>query len=284
MQFPALIVDSHCHNAEGPLWHPFEECLYWTDIPRGLLFRYDPATGATEQVYSGEPVGGYTIQTDGALLLFKARGVIERWHHGKSTVVIPEIPDERDTRFNDVIADPVGRVYCGTMPSSQSLARLYRLNIDGSLELILENIGLANGMGFTLDRQQFYFTDSIARKIYRFDYDMETGELSNQTALISIPTEEGVPDGMTVDAQGHIWSARYDGSHLYRYSPKGTETLRLPFPTQKITSVTFGGSDYRQMYITTGGGDIWQEGGAGGIFHIDLDIQGIPEFFSQIRN
>ncbi|HEY9726815.1 MAG TPA: SMP-30/gluconolactonase/LRE family protein, partial [Chroococcales cyanobacterium] len=82
MHLPELIVDSQCHNAEGPLWHPFEQRLYWTDIPRGRLFRYDPATRTHEQIYSGESVGGFTIQEDGSLLLFKARGAIERWCEG----------------------------------------------------------------------------------------------------------------------------------------------------------------------------------------------------------
>lgn len=280
---PSLIIDIRCHNAEGPLWHPFEERFYWSDIPRGFLFCYDSATRTYEQVYKGEPVGGYTIQADGTLLLFKARGAIERWDKGKTKVIIPEIPEERNTRFNDVIADPVGRVFCGTMPNSENLARLYRLNTDGSIKLILDGLGLANGMGFTPDRQQFYLTDSLARKIYRFDYDLGSGELSNQRVAVAIATEAGVPDGMTVDAQGNIWSARHDGSCLFRYSPAGEETLRIPFPVQKITSVTFGGADYRQMYVTTGGGDLpTAEAGAGGIFHLDLDIQGVPEFFSQV--
>jgi D-xylonolactonase len=284
MHSPEIIVDYQCHNAENPVWHPFEQRFYWTDIPRGRLFRYEPATGIHEQIYSGESVGGFTIQEDGALLLFKARGAIERWYEGKITTLIPELASERETRFNDVIADPAGRVFCGTMSTADRLGRLYRLELDGSLTLILDGVDVPNGMAFTPDRKQFYFTDSPKREIYQFDYDLKSGNLSNQRVHIATPEGEGVPDGMTVDAEGYIWSGRWDGGHLFRYAPDGTEVLRIPFPALKVSSITFGGSDYTEMYITTAGGDdrTTEGSGAGAIFRLNLGIRGMPEFLSKI--
>ncbi|MBD2006309.1 MULTISPECIES: SMP-30/gluconolactonase/LRE family protein [Cyanophyceae] len=285
MATPSIIADYQCHNAEGPLWHPLEKRLYWSDIPTGRLFRYDYASKTHEQIYSGEVVGGFTIQQDGSLLLFKARGAIERWEEGKITTLIPEIPDERETRFNDVIADPAGRVFCGTMPAPNRLGRLYRLDTDGSLTQILDGLGVSNGMGFTPDHKQLYHTDSDKREIYKFDYDQFSGNLSNQRVHITTPEDEGVPDGMTVDAEGYIWSARWDGGHLFRYTPDGTEVLRIPFPAKKVTSVTFGGPDYTDIYVTTAGGDNRDEEGegAGAVFHLNLGIQGVPEFLSRIN-
>jgi D-xylonolactonase len=190
---PSILANYQCHNAEGPLWHPIEQRLYWTDIPTGLLFRYDYATQTHEQIYVGESVGGFTIQEDGSLLLFKARGAIERWQEEKITTMLPELPDERETRFNDVIADPEGRVFCGTMPTPKRLGRLYRLDPNGSLTKILNGIGVSNGMGFTPDRQHLYFTDSAKREIYLFDYDQKSGTLSNQRVHITIPVGQGLP-------------------------------------------------------------------------------------------
>jgi len=283
METPILLVDYQCHQAEGPLWHPFEQRLYWTDIPTGRLFRYEPATDTHEQIYSGESVGGFTIQEDGSLLLFKERGAIARWFEGETTTIIPELSDELETRFNDVIADPVGRVFCGTMPTPSRLGRLYRLDTDGSLTKILDDIGVSNGMGFSPDRQQFYYTDSAKGEIYQFDYDQSSGTLSNQRVHISI-VSEGVPDGLTVDAEGYIWSGRWDGGHLFRYAPDGSEVLRIPFPASKVTSVTFGGADYTDIYVTTAGGDnrVLEGSGAGGVFRLNLGIQGVPEFLSRI--
>ena len=128
---PELIADYQCKVGEGPLWHPLEKRLYWTDIETGRMFRYDPASRKHEQFYSGEVVGGFTIQADGALLLFMARGAIALWRDGKLSYVVKEIPEERKSRFNDVIADPAGRVFCGTMSTKERSGRLYRLNTDG---------------------------------------------------------------------------------------------------------------------------------------------------------
>lgn len=284
MHTPQILVDCYCQNAEGVLWHPVEQRLYWTDIPAGQLFRYDPATQTHEQIYQGEPVGGFTIQTDGSLLLFKARGAIERWHQGTITPLIAELPGEQDSRFNDVIADPIGRVFCGTMPTGDRLGRLYRLDIDGSITQILDGLDVPNGMSFSPDRQQFYLTASSQGKIFVFDYDQDSGTLSHQRVLISIPETAGVPDGMTIDAEGFLWSARWDGEHLFRYAPTGAEQLRIPFPAKKVTSVAFGGAAYTDMFISTAGGDDrpHEGAGAGAIFHLNLGIKGVPEFFSNV--
>jgi D-xylonolactonase len=279
-----LIADYACETGEGPLWHPVEKRLYWLDIPAGRMFRYEPAMGRHEQCYQGEPIGGFSIQADGKLLLFMERGAVRLWSDGEIATVVEEIPDERETRFNDVIADPAGRVFCGTMPTADRLGRLYRLDVDGSLRIVLEGIGCSNGMGFTPDRRQMYYTDSPQREIYLFDYDMATGDISNQRVWVTTPEGEGMPDGMTVDAEGYVWSARWDGGILARYRPDGSEERRIEFPARKVSSVIFGGEDYTDIYVTTAGGlDKEVEGsGAGALFRVNLGIQGVPEFASRI--
>ena len=282
---PELIADYACHTGENPLWHPYEKRLYWLDIPAGRMFRYDPASGQHEQFYNGDVVGGFTIQEDGALLLFMAKGAVKIWRDGELTTIIDEIPDERTTRFNDVIADPEGRVFCGTMPTKDRLGHLYRLDTDGTLTRLLEGIGCSNGMGFTLDGKQMYYTDSPKREIYLFDYNQETGAISNQRVFVRVTGEGGDPDGMTVDSEGYIWSAHWDGNCLVRYAPDGSEERRLTFPAKKVSSVTFGGDDYTDIYVTTAGGyNKAEEGaGAGALFRLNLGIKGRPEFFSKTK-
>src|SRR5215475_4291942 len=97
---PEVIADYACEIGENPLWHPIEKALYWCDIPRGRIFRYVPITGEHEQVYEGEIVGGFTIQADGALLLFMARGSVRVWRDGTLETLLDHIPDEVDSRFN----------------------------------------------------------------------------------------------------------------------------------------------------------------------------------------
>lgn len=282
---PELIADYACVTGENPLWHPDEKRLYWVDIPTGRMFRYDPATSQHEQCYEGEVVGGFTIQADGALLLFMARGAVKIWRDGELTTVIDEIPDERSSRFNDVIADPEGRVFCGTMSTEDRLGRLYRLDTNGTLTRLLEGIGTSNGMGFTLDRRQMYYTDSRKREVYLFDYDQATGAITNQRLFLRTPEGAGSPDGMTVDAEGAVWSARWNGGCLVRYAPDGTEDRRIEFPAKKVSSVTFGGEDYTDIYVTTAGGNNKAEegSGAGALFRLNLGIRGLPEFRSRIR-
>lgn len=281
---PELVVDYKLAIGENPLWHPYEKKLYWIDIQTACIFRYDPVTGDHEQVYKGDVVGGFTIQVNGALLLFMSKGAIKVWKAGELTSIIGEIPDERETRFNDVIADPEGRVFCGTMPTNDRPGRLYRLELDGALKKILDGIGCSNGMGFTPDRKHMYYTDSSKREIYLFDYDQSNGNIENKRVFVTIQENEGVPDGMTVDRDGYVWSARWDGGCIVQYTPDGKENLRIEFPAKKVSSVTFGGDDYMDIYVTTAGGDKRdKEGyGAGALFRLNLDIQGVPEFMSKI--
>lgn len=279
-----LIADYNCIVGEGPMWHPIENAVYWADIPQGRIFRYDPNTGEHGLFFEGGEVGGFTVQDDGSLLLFMESGTVASLRQGKLEYLIDEIASERDTRFNDVIADPAGRVFCGTMPSDSHLGSLYRLDTDGSISHVLGGIGISNGMGFTPDGKQMYYTDSPTHNIYIFDYDIATGELSNQRVFVNTGENDGIPDGMTVDAEGYVWSARWDGSSLVRYSPQGEQVNRIWFPARKVSSVIFGGGDYTNMYVTTAGGqDKTGEGpGAGCLYRINLGITGKREYLSKV--
>ncbi|HZP01329.1 MAG TPA: SMP-30/gluconolactonase/LRE family protein [Terriglobia bacterium] len=282
---PELICDYRCEIGENPLWHPFEKRLYWCDIATGRMFRYDPASGKHEQFYQGDAVGGFTIQADGSLLLFMAKGAVKIWRESGMTTVIEEIPDERETRFNDVIADPAGRVFCGMMPTEKRLGRLYRLERSGEIKLLLEGLSCPNGMGFSLDRTQMYFTDSRVYKIYRFDYDEQTGQISHQQVFATFTEKDGFPDGMTVDSEGYIWTALWDGSAIARLTPDGKEVRRIAIPARKSSSLIFGGEDLSDIYVTTAGGERKATDGAaaGALFRLRLGVRGVPEFFSRIE-
>ncbi|MGH2559538.1 MAG: SMP-30/gluconolactonase/LRE family protein [Thermomicrobiales bacterium] len=281
---PGLIADTRCETGEGPLWIPADRKVYWVDIPAGHLFRHDPATDTHERVLETDAIGGVTLQADGSLLLFMARGAVRTWRDGALTTVIEEIPEVRDSRFNDVIADPAGRVFGGTMPTDAHSGYLYRFERDSSYTKVLDGLGVPNGMGFTPDLSGMYFTDSSARTIYLFDYDQVSGDLTNRRVFVQTPDDGSVPDGMTVDADGYVWSARWDGAALYRYAPDGVEVQRIPFPAKKVSSAVFGGPNHDQLYVTTAGGqDRENEGaGAGALFQFDPGVRGRPEFWSRI--
>jgi D-xylonolactonase len=281
---PEIVVDYASKLGEGPLWHHAEQRLYWTDIMGGKMYRHDPKTGKSEQIYDGPTVGGFTVQADGSLLLFGDKGFVKVWREGELTTVIESVPEEHDGRFNDVAADPLGGVFCGTMARNGRQGHLYRLAPNGELSVVLEDIGCSNGIGFSPDRTKMYYTDSSPRTISIFDFDNETGAITNRRPFVTIPEGQGVPDGMTVDAEGNVWSARWDGNCLAKFTPDGKEALRIPFPAKKVSSVIFGGPDYTDIYCTTAGGDKKEvEGhGAGALFRINLGVKGVPEFLSRV--
>lgn len=283
---PQITVDTKCRLGEGPLWHPLENNIYWLDILEGIIYRYDPQTSLLDEIYDGDITGGFTFQEDGSLLLFMEKGCIKLYKDGKLTTLIDEIPELKDTRFNDVIADPAGRVFCGTMPDSNGEAYLYRLDTDGSIKQILDGVGLSNGMAFTLDKKQMYYTDSGKNEIYLFDYNIADGSLSNKRLFLKVEEEEGiVADGLTMDSEGYVWSARWNGGCVKRFTPEGKLNLTIDFPARKITSLTFGGKYLSEIYITSAAGDQRPEEGdkAGALFTVNVGIKGLPEYFSKIR-
>jgi sugar lactone lactonase YvrE len=140
-------------------------------------------------------------------------------------------------------------------------------------------------MGFTPDRRRMYLTDSHFRRIYLFDYDRRTGALANRRTWLGTPEDRGEPDGLTVDSEGCIWSARWNGSAVYRYSPEGQEAGRIELPARKVSSITFGGETCEDLYVTTAldGGTRAAEGsGAGALFRCRPGVRGVPEFFSKV--
>jgi D-xylonolactonase len=316
---PELVANTRCAIGEGPLWHPEENRLYWVDIPAGRMFRYDPASGCHEQVLQSGVIGGFTIQADGALLMFMEEGAGKLWSQGKLSTVLAPRRDHRHHRFNDVIADPLGGVLCGVigydkpidvadrnpaellivkgrrrlrhlarrfMPRHRSAGGLFHLDRQRKLTRLANGIGLANGMGFSPDWSRLYFADSGKRELLAFDYNSETGGLSNRRLFARVPEGEGVPDGLTVDSEGYVWSARWDGACVVRYDPQGAVERSFQLPARKVSSVTFGGSDYRDLYLTTaGGGDRETEGpGAGALFRLTPGVQGMPEFRSRVES
>ncbi len=289
---PQIVADHKNEIGEGPIWHPREQVLYWLDIPNGQIFKYDPATNEHGIFYERDgPIGGITLQQNGSLLLFMEKGAIAELSDGKLRYLVRQIEGEEKNRFNDMIADPAGRVFCGTMPtdssllgSGQGLGTLFRIERDGGIEPIIRNVGLSNGMGFSPDHKKLYYTDSTDYKIYVYDYDQGSGAISNQNTFIEVSPKKGLPDGMTVDSEGNVWCASAGGSTLTKYSTNGSQLTQFTFPARMVTSAAFGGGNLDDIYVTTiGGNNRAVEGaGAGALFRIRGAAKGLQEFYSDI--
>lgn len=277
----APLANEHCQTGENPLWDAARECVYWTDIPNGRLFRHDLATARHEQIYSGPPVGGFTLQADGSLLLFRVSDIaVLPWGGAARTVI--EFQDRTMERFNDVIADPEGRVFAGTIDRDDANGGLYRVDVDGTISQVCAGTGTSNGCGFSPDLHRLYWTDSTNKRIFRFDYDRATGALTNRTLIYQAADDEGTPDGMAVDAEGNLWSARWGGGCVVKHAPDGAVLEKIALPVRTVSSLCFGGRGLDAMYVTTADGKPDSDSLDGALFRIEGSVLGAAEFCSRI--
>jgi len=277
-----VLVNARCKLGENPLWNERTGRLYWTDIDAGKLHRYDAATGEHEVIYEGEKVGGFTLQEDDGLLLFRVHDIAHLTAGGK-VKVLRKVEEAGMRRFNDVVATPQGEVLAGTIGETETSGGLYRFGRDGGLQKLFHGTGIANGMGFSPDLAHFYWTASTQRHLYRFDYDAETGRLGERTLIYEASEAEGTPDGLTVDIEGNLYSARYGGAALVKHAPDGRVLGRLELTVPNVTSACFGGASFDELFITTAGGGA--EGAspeAGAVFRHKLGVKGRREFRSRV--
>lgn len=251
---PAVVANLHCLLGENPLWDERAGVLYWEDILGGRLHAHTPATGRTETLYTGPVVGGFTQEEDGSLVLFRERDVAVRRPDG-AVRVLRAFHEPGQTRFNDVIADPRGRVFAGTIGETGVSGGVWRFDPDGSARRVITGTGCSNGMGFSADRARFYWTCSTRRQIYEFPYDAATGALGPAALWHQAADGEGTPDGLALDTRDHVWSARWDGHALREHAPDGRVVGEIKFPVAQVSSVCFGGDDLGTMFVTTAGGN-----------------------------
>lgn len=244
-----LVAPTACEIGENPLWHPSEKTLFFVDIARGTIYAYKPETGKCRVFCQTRVTGGFTLQEDGSLLLFQDGPISLLGMDGELRQLISNGCPQNE-RFNDALADPEGRVFAGGMGGN---GRLLRFNLDGSTTEIMDGLGIPNGMGFTPDLRGMYFTDSTPRRIYYFDYDRKTGDLSNRRTFAELELDKGLPDGLTVDANGFVWTAVWFGGCLRRYAPDGRMDFEVPLPVRQTSAVTFGGPGLHDMYVTSAG-------------------------------
>lgn len=275
-----------CRNihGEGPLWDPSARALFWLDMFGEKIWKFEPATGRTAVFEPGEMVtcigrragGGWVATTEKHFaFLDLERGRLEK-------IAGVEL-DKPNARFNDGAVDRQGRFWAGTMTIEDGeTSSLYRLDQDLTVRTLETGITISNGMGWSPDNRVMYFTDSARRRINAYDFDPETGSITNKRILIQTPEGEGEPDGLTVDADGFLWSARWDAWKVCRYTPEGALDREVPVPVQFPSSVMFGGENLDELYITSSRAWIAGDGhagqpDAGDIFRFRPGVCGLEE-------
>ncbi len=248
------IVDTGDLCGECPVWDEETGTLYWVDCVGRRFYRYTPETGQHDILNDGLEINGFRLNRPGGFVIANSGG-IWLWDGAGSKVLIAAEVDGAKCRMNDCVADARGRLFAGTCfydPHHEyELGKLLRVDPDGKTAIVDEGFHLANGIAFSPEYDALYFTDSVARRIYRYDYDAATGACKNRRVLIQAPLSEGLPDGLTVDAEGFLWSAQWYGACVVRYDPTGKPERRIPAPAKQTSCVTFGGADLTDLYITS---------------------------------
>lgn len=239
---------------EAPFWDAEHNRLLWSDVYTSTVHAFNPATREKSVFHAGHMVFGLIPHRDGGLVVTGATGMQYVRPGGEARSIVTE--HRGDALFlNDSIADTKGRVYAGTVywgPNGLvKRGHLFLVDTDGTAKIVDSGMGMSNGLGFSPDNKTLYFTDSYDHVIYAYDVDADTGELSNKRTFVKVPREAGLPDGMTVDAEGNVWSALWFGSRVVCYDPDGKVKTAIELPIRQVASVMFGGRDLDELYITS---------------------------------
>jgi sugar lactone lactonase YvrE len=279
-----LVLDARAELGEGPVWDTRAGVLVWVDILAGHVHRYDPATGADSVTEVGQPVGAVGLRESGGLVLAVRDGFALLDEDGSAPRLLAAVErEDLETRMNDGEVDPAGRFWAGTMELDGALGRgsLYRLDPGGTVTRVLADVSISNGLGWSPDERTLYYIDSPTQRIDAYDYHRSSGAISNRRTVVEIEAGDGLPDGLTVDAEGFLWVALWGGSTIRRYAPDGRLDHVVELPVSQVTSCAFGGSDLADLYVTSAWAGLEEqqrraEPVAGGVFRLRPGVCGLP--------
>lgn len=282
------VVDIKAKTGEGAVWDVEEQALYWVDIPKGQLYRYDPVTRQNRSWSFDEPIGCLALrQQGGAVLALKSGFWSFDFETGAKAAIHDPEADKPNNRFNDGATDRQGRFWAGTMVMDQSGAdgSFYRLDHDLGCKRWLSGINTTNGLAFSPDGKTMYCSDSNrdVQTIWVMDYDTATGEPGQRRVFFDCREVAGRPDGGTVDADGCYWMAGVSGWQLIRITPQGKIDRIVDLPIERPSKPMFGGAKLDTLFVTSIGANLTagtedRQPQAGGLFAVHhLGVQGVPE-------
>jgi sugar lactone lactonase YvrE len=285
---PELIIKAQAVIGEGPFWDREDRLLYWVDIAKRTLFIHDPTGGTNKEINVGKFIGSAAVRNSHEMVVALEDGFafLDVRTGQQAAITDPEahIPGNR---FNDGKCDARGRFWAGTQPSDgkggatdvRGRAALYRLDPDRTAKKMVEGVSISNGIAWSPANTVMYYIDSRIRGVAAFDFDLETGGIANRRYPIELPADHGAPDGMTIDDEGMLYIAEWDGYQVSKWDPRSGACIdAVKFPIAKITSCAFGGAKLNELFVTTAclgvkPGDTAQRD-AGSVFRIRMDVSG----------
>ena len=283
-----IVLDARVQLGEGSIWHPKESKLYWVDIEGKSLHVYDPELKVDRKLELGSRVGTIVPVESGGVLVALQSGIhYLNTNTGELSLVNNPLRDTTNLRFNDGKCDPSGRFWVGTLAldSRKKGGVLYRMDKDKSVTVMLDSVGVSNGIVWTEDKKTMYYNDTPTGTIQGFDYDDKTGKISNRRVVVQIPKGGGWPDGMTIDADGNLWVALWGSGTVAKFDPRTGKLLqKIIVPAPNVSSCAFGGKNLETLYITSARVKLTEDTlkkypMSGGLFSVKPGVRGVPAVF-----
>ncbi|MHB8464034.1 MAG: SMP-30/gluconolactonase/LRE family protein [Acidimicrobiales bacterium] len=287
-----IAVDAHAFIGEGPVWDHRQDTLWWLDIFRHELHAFDPKTGADKTTDLGAQIGAVALRASGGLVLAAPEGFVAfDPETGARSLLATVDHDPSAMRLNDGKCDSRGRFWAGSIAHNAvdpeavtpvpGAAKLYRLAPGTDAVAVLDGVTVSNGMGWSPSDDTFYYVDTLTLGVDAFDYDADSGVISNRRTLLTLSPTEGHPDGMCVDEDGCIWLALSGAGQIRRVTPKGDVDRTLHVPLSRVTSCAFGGPELDELYITTHSAlmshlDRQAESKSGALLRCRPGVRGLP--------
>ena len=279
-----LVWEDGAVLAEGPCWDLERGVLWWVDIVSHKVHALDPRMRMDRSWDVGGYVGAVVPRRAGGLVVALQDGLYALDPDTGERTPLARVEHGPQVRFNDGKCDPAGRFWAGTMSTNEqpAMGALYALEADRTVRRVIAPVTVSNGLGWSPDRGTMYYIDSPTRQVLAYPYDIAQGALGEPRVAAAIPAGEGVPDGMTVDAEGMIWVAQWGGWKVSRFDPRTGERLAtVAVPAARASSCAFGGAERDVLYITTACAGMSADEResqplAGGVFCVRPGVRGLP--------
>jgi len=238
---------------EGPRWDPEDRALVWVDVPSTLMHRLD-LNGAVTTVQLSTRVSAIGLCVSGHRYVAATEfgfGFVDPMTGSVEPIVTVE--EEALARMNDGGVDYAGRFFAGSVSvnSEQANGSLYCLRPDGSVHRVFGDVRLSNGIGWSADSRNMYYVDTLRRSLDRFDYDIVTGAVHGRRTIVDFQDDDGLPDGLCLDAEDRIWVAMWGGRAVRCYAPTGEVVRIVRVPCDNVTACIFGGRENDTLYVTS---------------------------------
>lgn len=275
-----VVVAGDARLGEGPTWDTRTSRLVWVDVLDCKIHSTDTGSGSTVSIDVPSHIGAVVPRDAGGFVAALADGFWAIGDGDQRLIAAVDAGDEM--RFNDGKCDPAGRFWAGTMGYSEEPGRghLYRLDLQGSVSKQLAGITVSNGLAWSGDQRTMFYIDTPTRRVDRFAFDPDSGAISDRQAFFEIEANAGYPDGMTIDAQDGLWIAMWDGGRVHRYVDGRLDRV-IEMPVSRPTSVTFGGPELEEMFVTSASVGLsvqqrTEQPLAGALFRIRPGVTGVP--------